>query len=254
MTSRTRNSGTTSTSSMPSITRQRVAVISQRVLAQNTIQNPLFLSRQGETGVVSIFTSNDRDIPTHWLSQIRISILGGVGSSEKVLLSEIRSSQLARVSVTVLHSCDRNSCLGCKDLNLQTLCYAAQQCSVVRCIGTVVNQKYFLCDVGLAVQSMAEQVVSLMLGAWLVFTETYTDILRMGLNSASSGGREKIRKQGISIDWADDAFFGYVCSTKDMFGQMTGTLTAAIGAGLIYKNQASRYIQCFLIFLICLLF
>lgn len=146
----------------------------------------------------------------------------------------MRASHLATVNISVLHSCDRNSCLGCKNPKLQTLCYAAQQCSIARCIGTVVNQKYFLCDVGLALQSMADQGVSYMLGAWIVFTETYTDVLKISLDP-KRGVRE-----GMDVGWVDDAFFGYVCSAKDMYGQFAGTLTAAVGAGLIYHNQNSR--------------
>jgi hypothetical protein len=43
------------------------------------------------------------------------------------------------------------------------------------------------------------------LGAWLIFTETYTTIL----DAALVGGKNR-----LDIEWIDDAFFGYVCTAK----------------------------------------
>ena len=54
--------------------------------------------------------------------------------------SSPRAPQEVETKVVTYHRCDRRSCLGCGTLRLQALCYAAQQCSVVSCIGTVVNQ------------------------------------------------------------------------------------------------------------------
>lgn len=132
----------------------------------------------------------------------------------------------------MLQTCDRRSCLGCPTLTLQALCYAAQQCALTRCIGTVVNQKNFLCDVGLAMQSMADQSVSMTLGAWLTLTETYADVLGLALDP-------RRRAAGLSLEWVDDAFFGYVCSAKDMYGQLTSVLTAAVGASIVGVQQGS---------------
>ena len=63
----------------------------------------------------------------------------------------------------------------------------------------------------------------MMLGAWLIFTESYGKILDVSLLST--------QQKEINIEWVDDAFFGYVCSAKDMMGQMTSVLTYSIGAG-----------------------
>lgn len=58
--------------------------------------------------------------------------------------AQSRHSLPVVTTVVTYHSCDRTSCLGCGTLKLQALCYAAQQCSVVQCVGTVVNQVGFL--------------------------------------------------------------------------------------------------------------
>jgi hypothetical protein len=45
----------------------------------------------------------------------------------------------------------------------------------------------------------------MVLGAWLIFTETYTNILDAALLGPSSS---------MNIEWVDDAFFGYICTAK----------------------------------------
>jgi hypothetical protein len=79
------------------------------------------------------------------------------------------------------------------------------------------------------------KAVASTLGAWLVFSETYTEVLKLSF----SGGRSAAT-DGIEVKWVDDAFFGYVCSAKDMYGQLTGVLTATVGAALIYKDKVIR--------------
>ena len=64
----------------------------------------------------------------------------------------------------------------------------------------------------------------------------HRDILGCFLGMALS----KSIPNGVNVKWVDDAFFGYVCSAKDVYGQFTGVITAAIGAGLIYSDQKSR--------------
>jgi hypothetical protein len=117
-------------------------------------------------------------------------------------------STLVKTTVVTYHSCDRRSCLGCATLKLQALCYAAQQCAVVSCVGTVVNQNRHLCNVGLVLKSYTEGTLSMMLGAWLIFTETYTKLLDAALLGPSDSA---------SIKWVDDAFYSYICSAKVSF-------------------------------------
>lgn len=117
----------------PRITQQGVTVSARRVLAQNSLTPGVFLGTQGARGSVAVFVSNDPDSPTHWLTQLRMSLEGGSeGRKPSAGSAFTRSSLPVDVTVTVLHTCDRTSCLGCPDLRLQTLCYAARQCSIAR--------------------------------------------------------------------------------------------------------------------------
>jgi hypothetical protein len=134
------------------------------------------------------------------------------------------------MTVVTYHSCNRMSCLGCKTARLQALCYAAQQCSVVKCVGTVVNQNRPLCNIGLLMASYTETSLLMMMGAWTIFTETYSKILDAALIGPQNS---------LQVEWVDDAFFGYVCSAKDVLGQMTSVITSSVGAGIVtgYNNK-----------------
>ena len=112
------------------------------------------------------------------------------------------------------------------------------------------SQNRPLCNVGLVMKSHSEGTLSMMLGAWLIFTETYTSILETALTGP---------KTSASIEWVDDAFFGYICSAKvccswavrchttriltccmwsqDMLGQATSILTSSVGAGIVAGHK-----------------
>ena len=73
-------------------------------------------------------------------------------------------------------------------------------------LGFAEKQNRPLCNVGLVLKSYMEGVLAMTLGAWLVFTESYTTILDAALLGPT--------QQSVNIEWVDDAFFGYVCTAK----------------------------------------
>ena len=191
------------------------------------------------------------------ITQVRIGVHSDSDASDfqkrkRSVSSTSRHSVESVTTVVTLHACDRRSCLGCGTLKLQALCYAAQQCSVVQCVGTIVNQNRPLCNVGLVLKSYMDGVLAMTLGAWLVFTESYTGILDAALLGPS---------QNTNIEFVDDAFFGYVCTAKvsttagmnaassywlvdpclsqDLMGQATSILTSTIGAGITTGHRAA---------------
>jgi hypothetical protein len=187
------------------MTQQNVVVQSNKILAQNSlaaVDLSMDSTQSGNDLRIQIFGTSDPGATTHWLKQIRIGIHadgGGSNSKPRSVSSLSRHSVESVTSVVTLHACDRRSCLGCGTLKLQALCYAAQQCSIVQCVGTVVNQNRPLCNVGLVLKSYMDGVLAMTLGAWLVFTESYTGILDAALLGPS---------QSTNIEWVDDAFFG----------------------------------------------
>lgn len=125
------------------MTQERVVVPANRITSQNSISS---VDLQADSTVsggnirVQMFATGDPGASTHWLKQIRIAVHSDGSGKPRSVSAQSRHSVESVTSVVTLHACDRRSCLGCGTLRLQALCYAAQQCSVVQCVGTVVNQ------------------------------------------------------------------------------------------------------------------
>jgi hypothetical protein len=196
-----------------------VAVHVSPRMAQNTLT---FFDLQG-TGLnkLEYYMSADPNTLMYWLTRVSVVVNdGGFSASSS-------ASEMVGVNLTIYETCDRRSCMGCVNERLMSLCYAMQQCTVVNCIGTIVNQAKPLCNLGLAMQSHTNALISLALGGWLAFVETYSTMLKLTLAGA----------QSVELTYIDDAFFGFICSAKDMGGQVTGLLTSAIGAGLLSGSR-----------------
>lgn len=130
------------------MSREGVMYLAHRIVAQNSLSSmdlSVDSAASGNNLRINLFATGDPGASTHWLKQIRIAVhTEGTNSDGSLKPRSVTSrsmhSQEVQTKVITYHSCDRKSCLGCATLNLQALCYAAQQCSVVSCIGTVVNQ------------------------------------------------------------------------------------------------------------------
>jgi hypothetical protein len=168
------------------------------------------------------FMSGDPNVPTHWLTSIGISL-----NDESFVVSK-SSSEMVGIELTVYQSCNRRSCMGCVNPRLAAMCYAMQQCTIVNCVGTVVNQLRPLCNMGLTLQSLGNTLISVSLASWLAFAETYSIALKVAVAG----------DQQAHVTFVDDAFFGFVCAAKDTGGQITAILTSAIGAVIIGNSRS----------------
>lgn len=153
------------------------------------------------------------DASSHWLRMLSVNVVGTTASVA------MKNSMGASVGYEIQQVCAIDSCIGCKGLAVQRLCYAAQQCLIGRCIGTMVNTIRPLCAIGSAVQSSYNVYISYAEGAWLVISDSLVSILQL-----STGGIQK----PIAITWPDKAFFGTVCSMKDTLASQVSILTSAV--------------------------
>ena len=187
-----------------------------QILSQNCV-------RDSENAYV-IFTAAPPSQSTSWLSQIRIS-----GS-----LAETYHSQQVSVAVQTITRCDVKSCAGCQDGEVQRLCDAVQRCSVINCIGTPVNMRRVLCQMGQTVADGTRQILAVMHGAWIMFVDIFMVIMDLSLQKGLTG---------VNIAWPDDSFFGYVCTAKDMTAHYISIFTSAINSVLQVGHSAVGFLQ-----------
>ena len=161
---------------------------------------------------------------TGWLSELRVS---GVSASAY-------ASQSIPVTVQVSQPCSVSSCIYCPDGEVQSLCDAVQECVVVNCIGTPVNMKRVLCQVGQTIADQYRESLALLAGSWGVFVDMYMILMKLSLQTGLTG---------IDIEWPDDRFFGYVCTLKDNNAHMISVLTSALNSVIQLSHSSQLYIQ-----------
>jgi hypothetical protein len=152
------------------------------------------------------------DASSHWLQMLNVDTSGSTASAS------LRNSMSARVRTELRKACSMDSCVGCQSLSTQRLCYAAQQCLIGRCIGTMINVVRPLCAIGSAVEEGFNTYISVAQGVWLIVSETLTSVLKM------SGGILK----PVAVTWPDNSFFGGVCSAKNVIASQVSILTSAV--------------------------
>lgn len=161
---------------------------------------------------------------TGWLSQARIS--GAV--------AETYVSQPTVFSVGVVRQCNVKSCAGCQDGEVQRLCDAVQRCTVINCIGTPVNMRRVLCQLGAKIADESRENLALMHGGWSIFVDMFMVIMDLSLQEGLNG---------VTIEWPDDRFFGYICTAKDQGAHYISIFTSAINSVLQAGHSAVTYMQ-----------
>ena len=161
---------------------------------------------------------------TGWLSQARIS--GAVAESFV--------SQPTTFTVGTVRPCNVKSCSGCPDGEVQRLCDAVQRCAVINCIGTPVNMRRVLCQLGSRIADESRENLALMYGGWSIFVDMFMVTMELSLQS---------NLNGVTIEWPDDRFFGYICTAKDQNAHYISIFTSAINSVLQTGHSAVTYLQ-----------
>ena len=175
-------------------------------------------------GAYIAFAGAPSSSSTSWLSQLRIN-----GASAAAY-----SSQTVPVQVSTTTQCSVNSCLGCPDGEVQSLCDAVQACTVINCIGTPVNMRRVLCQLGQTLADESRQNLAVLFGGWVVFVDMFMVMMDLSLQKGLTG---------ITISFPDDSFFGYVCTVKDKQAHFISIFTSAINDVVQISHSAMTYLE-----------
>jgi hypothetical protein len=103
---------------------------------------------------------------------------------------------------------------------LENLCYAAQQCGVERCAGTLVNMRKPLCNLGSVLASDLSAVRVLLQGLWGAIADNIVMIVELTHQ----------RRQEYQIKWPEKLVRQEACTAKDTIVSVAATLTSVLGA------------------------
>lgn len=115
------------TSGIPATTRALDFSTTTRAIVRKTPKVSQLGSITGPNNM-DVFMSNNPGSPSHWLSRITLDMNSAVATASRTQSLDIEKTY------TLHHKCNYQTCNGCIDLNVQRLCYGAQQCTIARCV------------------------------------------------------------------------------------------------------------------------
>ena len=157
-----------------------------------------------------------------WIQILRLKLEGGRMNSMIAMSTQVETT------VNMHLQCSISNCIGCQDSSgftdrmedLQSKCYAAQQCAVSRCVGTTVNMRKPLCNVGKVMAKSLDLFRVGLTGLWQVVSEMIIVTVELSEN----------RREKYYITFPEQAFLGVVCNTKDTIVEASATFTSILGA------------------------
>lgn len=175
----------------------------------------------GETWVTfDMFLCGGSSTDLTWLHSARVRLQSG-----KDTVAEVTNLEQA-ASVEIVLDCTVSNCIGCNTnppqaqyLELQTLCFEAQSCALKNCIGTSVNMRKPLCNVG--------QVAAASLDTYRVSVRTLWKVVSRSIILAVEISES--RRRVYEIGWLDEQFMEMSCQSKDVIIESVATLTSIVG-------------------------
>ena len=192
------------------------------VLSQNALEP------RGADNERRVFLSAPLATASSWLQEVRVEWDERPGSPAS---AQKAAAQRTELDVALRRQCSVDDCAGCRVPAVQRACYAASQCAVARCIGTVVNLERPLCSAGGLLQTSMELSLVKYQGIWTTVSEIVILVLRLATGRGSDGGE---------LERLDVIFFALLCEAKDGIVGSVSLLTSLVNSVV---NQIDRAVR-----------
>ena len=173
---------------------------------------------------LDLITVNAQRSQGAWLHVLSLRVdAAGIQGAE-------RSWLRAETKVDVHLNCSVMSCGACAYTTngqqpvalqqLENLCYAAQQCGIERCAGTLVNMRKPLCNLGNVVTRELHAVRILLQGLWGAIADNVAMVVELTHQ----------RRQEYQLKWPEKLVRQEACTAKDTFVSLAATVTSVLGS------------------------
>lgn len=184
---------------------------------------------------IELLVGNGEEAMASWLQALNIRLTNDqIGMRVKGSLS----------AVTKLHihkNCSLKSCDSCGKRqdgtsmpafqHVENLCYAAQQCTISRCAGTLVNMRKPLCNIGKVIASDLHASRIVLQGSWAMIADMSSAFVEI----------TQQRKQKFEVQWPDEAIASMTCTMKDNVVSTAASITSLLGAVSYLMQDISLY-------------
>lgn len=194
--------------------------IEGRAARRRALLSPSTSGREGPLAF-ELLACNAAGEQDSWINVVHLQLTAAsAGTAARADASASRTTTTTQ-RVNIELECSIDSCTGCDvDKDLQARCYAAQECGVARCAGTLVNMRKPLCSLGqIAAQNLHLFRIA-MGGLWQAIAQQI--VLFVELSEA--------RRTRYEIAWPEEAFVAATCQAKDVAVQLSATFTSLAGA------------------------
>jgi hypothetical protein len=157
-----------------------------------------------------------------WLQEMRPSARP---ESTEIEYKPYKSQQTA-ARARVEQQCTTSTCAGCSTQRLRLLCSAAQDCALVRCIGTMVHTRNSMCGLG----SVLEQTSIHAIVTWRAVYAAVIELAMLAMRGLLS--QEIISR--VTLHFPTDQFYALLCTCKDTYAKVIG-LGVSIGNEMTSK-------------------
>ena len=194
---------------------------------RSTIRNSVYHLRQKNPNKASMrsyyFFQVDQNQHA-WLQEMRPST-----TSTAIEYKPYKSQQTA-ARARVEQQCTTSTCAGCSTQRLRLLCAAAQDCALVRCIGTIVHTRNSMCGLG----SVLEQTSIHAIVTWRAVYAAVIELAMLAMRGLLS--QEIISR--VTLRFPTDQFYALLCTCKDTYAKVIG-LGVSIGNEMMSKMFGS---------------
>lgn len=185
--------------------------------------------------IIEILMANAEESTASWIQSLRFQL------KDTNIDMQMKTSLSALTKLHVHKNCSIDSCDSCAKRqdgstisafsNVENLCYAAQQCAVSRCAGTLVNMRKPLCNIGKVITSDLHATRIILQGAWNLIADM----------SAAFVEITEIRKLKFEVQWPDEAIASMTCTMKDNIISTSASITSLLGATSYLMQDVSLY-------------
>jgi len=162
------------------LTEDNVALINRKFIADTS---ETAYSVDGAVIKINLLLVGSLSNVNSWIHNVRLEL----DTTNNKYAADVQASETVSESMEIEHVCTINDCAACQTeanenqyKDLQMKCYAAAECAVARCVGTLVNMQKPLCNLGSDLIAGPLHVARIVYGyLWLAIAEKIIAIVEL---------------------------------------------------------------------------
>jgi hypothetical protein len=202
------------------------SVLVSRVLypSPQALENLRVSNAQDMDVTLEIPLINGGDVGGSWMHvlALRLQSQGVTAAERNWLRAETTVNMIQGCSILECGACAYSSDTGISAglFELQNLCYAAQQCGIERCAGTLVNMRKPLCNLGNVLVGELHAIRVLLQGMWGAVADNIAMVVEL----------THARRHEYRLKWPEDLVRKQACTAKDTIVSTAASITSIFGS------------------------